>query len=90
MCVYCFVGDWHFRRDPPWEPTDVPAWPATVPRPMTPGPIKPWPADKLKELLDMLDRIKKLEDQLGCPCEPNKADYIELIKQRLDELEKRA
>ncbi len=34
-------------------------------------------------------RVKELEDKLGCPCEPNKADYLDLLRQRIEELEKR-
>jgi hypothetical protein len=42
------------------------------------------------EFYDLLKRVKKLEDQVSCPCEPNKADYIGMIRQRLDAMEKAA
>jgi hypothetical protein len=61
-----------------------------LPLPVSPkSDIKPWDLDKLKEYLDLLQRIKNLEDQVGCPCEPNKADYLSLFKQRIEELEKK-
>jgi hypothetical protein len=86
MCVYCVVGDSWFRHDPPFDP-DYRRWP-TIPRPIIPAPIEPWPLDKLKEYLDVLIKIKELEDRLGCPCEPNKADYIKIMKDRIAALEK--
>jgi hypothetical protein len=46
-----------------------------------------WPLDRLKEYRDLLKEIKALEDQLQCPCEPNKANYIELFEQRIKQLE---
>jgi len=88
MCVYCFCGDWEFRRNPPWYPNDpVTPWPPTVPLPSPSTPINPWKIDQLKEYLDLLKQIKALEDQIGCPCEPNKADYIGLLKKRIEALE---
>ena len=92
MCVYCFVGDSWFRRDPPWNPwkdfqdTQVDPYP-TVPKPLVP--VVPWDIDKLKEYLEVLKQIKELEDKVGCPCEPNKADYIGMFKKRIEELEKK-
>lgn len=86
MCTYCMIGDWTFRHDPPFYPA-----PPLVPQPLpyVPFPLTPWPLDKLQEYLDLLERVKKLEDALGCPCEPNKADYIGIIKKRIEALEKR-
>lgn len=53
-------------------------------------PQAPWGIEKLTEFLDLLKRVKALEDQLGCPCEPNKADYIGMITERIAALEKKA
>lgn len=87
MCTYCMIGDWTFRHDPPFIP--VPGIPY-VPSPLPLSPSwQPWPLDKLQEYLDLLERVKKLEDALGCPCEPNKADYIGILKKRIEALEKR-
>jgi hypothetical protein len=88
MCLYCNTGDWQFRHDPPWLPLP---WPPLVPRPIAPLPVPftPWPYDRLAEWHDILRRIKEMEDALGCPCEPNKADYLGMIRERLDELEKK-
>lgn len=91
MCVYCMCGDWTFRHNPPWKPNDYPQWPPSVPQPVVPIPqIVPWDLQKLHEFEDLLRRVKELEDKLGCPCEPNKADYLALLKARIDALEKKA
>lgn len=84
MCVYCSMGDRFFRYDPPWQ---MPPGTPYIPTPLNPQ-SPPWPIDKLKEYLDLLERVKSLEDQLGCPCEPNKADYIGLFRERIEALEK--
>ena len=90
MCTYCMVADHFFRHDPPWPlHPPFPTHPL-IPAPINPAPITPWPHDRLVELQDMLRRIKDLEDKLGCPCEPNKADYLDLLRQRIETLEKRA
>ena len=86
MCTYCMIGDWQFRRDPPFIPTTPVPY---LPQPILPPMWQPWQPPELKEFLDLLERVKKLEDALGCPCEPNKADYIGLLKERIAELEKR-
>lgn len=92
MCIYCNMGDSIFRFDPPWNPKkwpeDVPPSPF-IPPAVTPVSDKVWPIEKLKEYLDILERIKALEDKIGCPCDPNKADYIGLFKKRIAELEKK-
>jgi hypothetical protein len=87
MCTYCMIGDWQFRRNPPfWPETPDPL----IPMPSYPPPNwQPWGLEEVKEFKDLLERVKKLEDALGCPCEPNKADYIGILKQRIEELEKR-
>ena len=89
MCTYCMVGDFWFHHYPPFTvPPTHPAYPY-VPQPLTPV-LAPWDLAKLKEFEDLLRRVKDLEDKLGCPCEPNKADYLGLLRERIDELEKRA
>lgn len=94
MCVYCYCGDHAFRWNPPWQETRTPdelyPWHPLVPKPATPGPHLPWSIKQLKEYMKLLKEIKKLEDKLGCPCEPNKADYLSLLKKRIKALEKRA
>lgn len=88
MCLYCNFGDWQFRHDPPWEP-DPQRYPL-VPSPVNPlQPVVPWDVNKLREFEDLLRRVKELEDKLGCPCEPNKADYLGILRERIEELEKR-
>lgn len=88
MCAYCNIGDNAFRYNPPWDPQTWPVNPSPlIPRPIYPAPVNPWPVDQLKEYLDLLKQVKDLEDRLGCPCEPNKADYISLFKQRIEMLE---
>lgn len=88
MCLYCMVGDWQFRHEPPWP--NVPPYPTSpfIPAPMVP-PQTPWSLEKLIEFQDLIRRVKELEDKLGCPCEPNKADYLGLLKQRIEQLEKK-
>lgn len=87
MCCYCATGDFVFRYDPPWKPDP---WPPQVPQPLFPMPAIDWPLAKLKEYHELLKSIKAIEDKLGCPCEPNKADYIKMFEERIAELEKRA
>jgi hypothetical protein len=85
------VGDEFFRHNPPWPVG--PAYPGYPQHPLLPVPVNPllpvtpWPLDRLKELEDVMKRLKALEDQIGCPCEPNKADYLALIKERIENLE---
>ena len=87
MRTYCMIGDWHFKYDPPFR-TDPQIYPQ-IPQPVIPpAQIVPWGLDKTKEFLDLLERVKRLEDALGCPCEPNKADYIGILKERIEKLEK--
>src|SRR5262245_42599143 len=92
MCCYCMVGDHFFRFDPPWRDPDQPMRSPGpyVPAPITPIPTPPWTLERLIEVEDMLRRIKALEDELGCPCEPNKADYLALFRERIEKLEAEA
>ena len=87
MCMYCNMGDHTFRYDPPFEP-DRYRYPS-IPQPYSPAPIQPWDLQRLQEYYDLLKQVKELEDKLGCPCEPNKADYLTVLKERIDALEKR-
>lgn len=94
MCLYCMIGDHQFRFDPPWpvgpQYPDYPQHPL-LPSPLNPSaPITPWPVDRLKEFEDLLRRVHELEEKLGCPCEPNKADYLTLLRQRIEKLEAEA
>lgn len=83
MCAYCSMGDTWFRHDQPWNPQPLPQY---VPAPVTPA-GEPWNLDKLKDYYDLLKRVKALEDELGCPCEPNKADYLKMFEERIAFLE---
>ena len=89
MCVYCTMGDHHFKFDPPWDVPDTHPVRPFIPKPVKLDPIVPWDLQRLREYHDLLKRVKELEDQLGCPCEPNKADYIKLFEERIAELERR-
>lgn len=89
MCVYCNCGDWAFKHNPPWRPQDYPNYPATIPQPIVTPTPDPWKVQQLKEYLDLLKQIKEMEDKLGCPCEPNKADYVSLFEERIKHLEKK-
>lgn len=88
MCVYCYCGDHFFRHGPPRQPSPTNPWHPLIPQPINPGPFQPWDLSRLKEFEELLRRVKELEDKLGCPCEPNKADYLGLLKQRIEQLEK--
>ena len=85
MCVYCYCGDHIFRYDPPWNP---PYPHPAIPMPINPAPVTPWDLQRLHEFADLLRRVKELEDKLGCPCEPNKADYLAIFRERIEELER--
>jgi hypothetical protein len=88
MCAYCMVGDEFFRHNPPWPNQPGYPWHPHIPAPANPAaPAPPWDLARLKEFEDVLKRVKALEDQLGCPCEPNKADYLGLLKERIEKLE---
>lgn len=90
MCCYCMIGDHHFKFDPPWPNKPEYPWHPLIPAPLNPAPQPPWSLERLKEFEDLLRRVKELEDKLGCPCEPNKADYLGLLKKRIEGLEKKA
>lgn len=89
MCVYCFCGDHPFKWDPPWKKDEGP-WSPYIPQPVVPVSSPSWDLQRLKEYLDLLKQIKELEDKIGCPCEPNKADYLKLFELRIKQLELQA
>lgn len=90
MCTYCMIADHAFRYYPPWNPDPGFIPNPLIPAPVVPGPFVPWPLERLREYEELLKRVKALEDQLGCPCEPNKADYLKMFRERIDALEKKA
>lgn len=92
MCLYCMIGDHQFKFDPPWRDPFHPHQPIhpLIPAPLNPLPTPPWGIDRLLEFEELLKRVKELEDKLGCPCEPNKADYLAILRARIEALEKRA
>lgn len=95
MCVYCNCGDNFFLHDPPfdlkdWLPPSFEPVRPLIPLPVDPTkPIIPWDLAKLRAYRDILEEIKELEERLGCPCEPNKADYIALLEARIMDLKNR-
>lgn len=78
MCAYCATADFIHRH--------------LLPDPMPPWPQSPWDWSTLTEVRDLLRRIKALEDKVGaCPAaDPAKVDFLDDIRKRLDELERRA
>lgn len=91
MCVYCATADDFFRGDKPpvwpWPDGVVPPF-VPVPNPAPQPGYEGWDIDNLKELLDILQKIKTLEDNLRiCPCTPSKADYLKLLRERIEKLE---
>lgn len=86
MCLYCYVADHFARFDPPWE--DFQKESPFIPAPLVVA--DPWTLERLKEFEELLKRVKELEDKLGCPCEPSKADYLSILKDRIAVLERQA
>lgn len=89
MCVYCNMGDWAFKHHAPFT---HPGRERSSFRGFSrrPGPhLGDWSIEKLEKYLDILKQIRALEEQVGCPCEPNKADYIKLFMERIGELKKK-
>lgn len=84
MCVYCMIGDHAWKFSPPFTPIQPHP---LLPKPVVPGPFQDWPIARLREFEDLLRRVKAIEDQLGCPCEPAKADHIGIIRERITRLE---
>lgn len=85
------VGDHTFKYDPPWAqpvfPNPVQPWHNLIPKPVNPQKeIVPWSLERLIEYRDLLKEIKELEDKIGCLCEPNKADYLDLFEKRIQAL----
>jgi hypothetical protein len=81
MCTYCMIGDNYFRYNPP---SQIP-WQPLLPQPALPP--RPWSLQEFQEFKDLLERVKALEDRLGCPCEPNKIDYLKIIREAIERLE---
>jgi hypothetical protein len=93
MCVYCAVGDF-YNKWHPIEPAKLPEpVPLIVPTPVFPLPIEQQEIERLKGFLDILERVKKIEDQLGCPCDApedrGKPDYLKKLTDRIAALERR-
>jgi len=67
---------------PPWTPIQP------LPQPPAPQPSL-WTREQYEEAMDILRRIKEMEDRLGgCPCEePGKLDFLKAIEERLTRLE---
>lgn len=86
MCTYCYCGDHPFKYNPPWKEDEGP-WSPYIPQPLGPITTPSWELQRLKDYLELLKQIKELEDKIGCPCEPNKADYLALFEKRIKMLE---
>jgi hypothetical protein len=84
MCVYCNIADWAHEWVPgPYTPIPpTPTWP-------TPAPT--WTREQYDQFLDILARVKDMEDKLGgCPCEDaSKMDFLKTVKDQLDDSEER-
>lgn len=95
MCTYCMISDWQFRHNPPWVVPPYPTGPVyptgpAIPQPLPGVVVNPWNVQQLKEYLELLTRVKELEDKLGCACDAHeKPDYIRLFTERIAALEKR-
>lgn len=93
MCVYCMIADWIHQYTPdPYYPTPsipISPLPYSPVIPLQPPPQKPWTQEQLDQILDILRRVKEMEDALGgCPCEePGKMDFLKDIQTRLDRIE---
>lgn len=81
MCVYCMISDW--GRDH-W----VPQIPQSPNYPFYPPNMRP----SLDEFEKLVKRVKELEDQLGisCPGNEHKQEWIKELRDKLDEIERRA
>lgn len=98
MCCYCMVGDSIYKWNPPLWPHPGgtgpnplhPNLPPNVPNPAPGVTPQVWPIEKAKEYLELLKQIKALEDSIGCPCpeEREKPNYIQMIQEGIDALEK--
>lgn len=89
MCVYCNMGDHAFKFHPPFPVPN--SWPQRelIPQPLVQPIPQPWELQRLIEYRDLLKEIRDLEAKVGCPCEPNKADYIALFDQQIAEMKKK-
>lgn len=95
MCVYCVCSS-TFQKYLPAPPDWYRTYPNVMQLPFT-TPIvsiepKPWTREQLNEINEVLRRIKELESKSDCPCDdydPTKIEFLEYIKNKLDELEKK-
>jgi hypothetical protein len=92
MCVYCLFADHLHKYIPDGPVPNTPIQPGTPWSPWTPSsplPTAPWSREQFDEAMEILRRIKEMEDKLGgCPCEdPSKLDFLKRIEERLDRLE---
>lgn len=91
MCIYSMISDWVHKYYPyEWDPNHpFPHAPNPFDTPATP--VFPWTRPQLDELEDILKRVKDLEERAGvCPCpEEGKQDFLDQIRKRLDEIERR-
>jgi hypothetical protein len=94
MCVYSVMSDWAHRwipqpGIPPWTPS--PSDPYPYPEPATPRQVE-WDPQMLKEFRDLLERVKRLDEQGGTkPCleaDERKQDFLADIKEQLDRIER--
>src|SRR5690242_2287452 len=97
MCAVSMISDyyndknWDYRgrQEPsPFQqqglsPFQHMAWPHTVP------PSLPWNQDSFKLLQEIMEKMKTLDEKLGLAnCEdPNKAEWMKSIEERLKALE---
>jgi hypothetical protein len=82
--------DHSFRYDPPWRQVPGNPWHPNIPDPVVPTLNPPWSQDRLENYLELIRRVKTLEDKMGCECiEPDKPDYIKLVEDRIIQLEER-
>jgi tetrahydromethanopterin S-methyltransferase subunit G len=84
------VGDFYGKYWP-INPTPVPQPQPTIIQPVVIPDVQEF--ERLREIQEILKRVKELEDKLGCPCDDpaqrGKPEYIKKIQDRLDELEKK-
>lgn len=100
MCTYCFIADWMHEYTWGPNPLHIPGTPWSPFGPLKVDPVQPvvpttlpapgWTRKQLDEAVEILRKVKEMEDALGgCPCEdPTKLNFLDEIRSRLDALEK--